>query len=188
VARTGVAKSDPFWILAKPDLIDCLHARQSCVRIEDEAMKQAISNLEHNAAAIKRWRSRLKRAMTMLEKLERQRKRFEKVARAELAIAPPTATRPKPVPASALVAAVRTVVKPEPKPVVTEVDTSFPAFPAFLQRNKLDPVAAEIANQQETTKRAKSRGRVEKMKAKQRGDLKKMPLTGRAALDAIRNG
>jgi hypothetical protein len=60
-------------------------------------------------------------------------------------------------------------------------------IPDFLNR-KLDPVAAQIKSEQEETKRAKARGRIEKMKAKQRGDLKKMPLTGKAALDAIRNG
>jgi hypothetical protein len=71
------------------------------------------------------------------------------------------------------------VVKPEPPP---EIDTG---IPTFLQRKKLDPVAEQIKAEQEETKRAKARGRVEKMKAKQRGDLKKMPLSGKAALAAI---
>ena len=61
------------------------------------------------------------------------------------------------------------------------------SIPTFLQRKKLDPVAAAIKLEQEEQKLAKSRGRIEKMKAKQRGDLSKMPLTGKAALDAIRN-
>jgi hypothetical protein len=133
--------------------------------------------LEHNAAAIKRWRTRLKRAMSMLDKLERQRKRLE--AKAE---APP---KPK------------TVTLTPAKPVVNNVTdipfTELPiaddlAIPPFLQRKKLDPVAAEIAAEQKATKLAKSRGRIDKMKAKQRGDLKRMPLTGKAALEAIRNG
>jgi hypothetical protein len=59
------------------------------------------------------------------------------------------------------------------------------AIPSFLQRKKLDPVAAEIKAEQEATKKAKAKGRIEKMKAKQRGDLKKMPLSGKAALAAI---
>jgi hypothetical protein len=67
--------------------------------------------------------------------------------------------------------------------LAAEADTG---IPAFLQRKKLDPVAEQIKADQEATKKAKARGRIDRMKAKQRGDLKKMPLTGKAALAAIR--
>jgi hypothetical protein len=60
------------------------------------------------------------------------------------------------------------------------------AIPTFLKREPLDPVAAEIKAEQEETKRRKARGRIEKMKAKKSGATTAMPLTGKAALDAIR--
>lgn len=59
-------------------------------------------------------------------------------------------------------------------------------IPGFLKRTKLDPVAQAIKDEQDELKRTKSRGRIETMKAKQRGDTKRMPLSGRAALEAIR--
>jgi hypothetical protein len=61
------------------------------------------------------------------------------------------------------------------------------AIPTFLQRKPLDPVAAEIKAEQDETKRLKARGRIEKMKAKKSGAMTAMPLTGKAALDAIRH-
>ena len=65
------------------------------------------------------------------------------------------------------------------------IDTS---IPTFLRREKApNPVAEQIKAEQEATKKQKARGRIEKMKAKQRGDLKKMPLSGKAALEHIRN-
>jgi hypothetical protein len=165
------------------------------------SMKKSIDKLEHNAAALKRWRSRLSRAIRMVDKLEKQRKRLEVAA----------ANPPKPIPASALVAAVKTVVRPRGHFVLTDPSTFGPAIqeamqdqgvgqitapkpkpaddlaiPAFLQRKKLDPAAAEIKAEQDATKKLKAKGRIEKMKAKQRGDLKRMPLSGKAALAAIR--
>ena len=144
-------------------------------------MKKKQMTLEQNEAAIKRWRSKLKRAMSMLDKLERQRKRLEAAAVRASIPAHPT------VDSEATLGALPP--KPEPLAVTIIKEMVAPddlAIPAFLQRKKLDPVAAEIAAEQEATKKAKARGRIEKMKAKQRGDLKKMPLTGKAALAAIR--
>lgn len=137
-------------------------------------MKQ--SKLEHNAEALKRWRTRLKRAMTMIDKLEKQRGRLEKAA-TRVMITKELAT-PEPL----AVTIIKELAAPEP-PKSDDL-----AIPAFLQRKKLDPVAEQIAADQAATKKAKARGRIEKMKAKKRGDLKKMPLTGKAALEAIRNG
>lgn len=127
--------------------------------------------LNTNTMALKRWRSRLKRAMTMIDKLEKQRRRME--------------ARPKP-PTHDLGydLAVTLGKRPAPKPFTSaEIDTG---IPAFLQR-KLDPVAAEIKQEQEATKKKKAAGRIAKMKAKQSGETRRMPLTGRAALEAIRN-
>lgn len=143
-------------------------------------MTKSVNKLEHNAAALKRWRSRLSRAIRMVEKLEKQRKRLEAAA-----IAPP---RPR---AHALISDPATLLPAIQEAIEDHGLSQKPkpaddlAIPAFLQRKKLDPVAAEIKAEQEATKRAKARGRIDKMKAKQRGDLKKMPLTGKAALAAI---
>jgi hypothetical protein len=73
---------------------------------------------------------------------------------------------------------------------LTGADLREEPIPAFLQRTKKTPddIAAMAAIEVEQANRrlAKSRGRIEKMKAKQRGDLKRMPLSGKAALAAIR--
>lgn len=84
--------------------------------------------------------------------------------------------------------------RPEPKPVVSS-STTAPALesepnlgiPDFLRRSP-DPVAEKIREEQAETKRKKARGRIDKLKAKKAGELKKMPLSGKAALDLIRNG
>jgi hypothetical protein len=114
--------------------------------------------IEQIDAGLARWQTRLKRAVNAIERLQKQRKRMAKAASK-----PPVAATP---------------------PVKSPVDDL--AIPDFLKREP-DPVAEQIRQEQAETKRAKARGRIEKMKAKQRGDLKKMPLTGRAALEAIRN-
>jgi hypothetical protein len=49
-------------------------------------------------------------------------------------------------------------------------------------------IADQIREEQATTKKAKAQGRIAKMKAKKSGDTRKMPLSGKAALDLIRNG
>lgn len=62
------------------------------------------------------------------------------------------------------------------------------SIPEFLKRspNAADEKAkAEILTQQDARKKAKAKARAEKAKAKRRGDLKKMPLEGRAAIAAI---
>jgi hypothetical protein len=52
----------------------------------------------------------------------------------------------------------------------------------------LTPEAELLLNEIENRRRAKARGRIAKMLAKKRGDLRRMPLTGKAALAAIRAG
>jgi hypothetical protein len=140
-------------------------------------MKKKVT-LENVEASLARWRTRMKRAVTMIDKLERQRKRLDKAARIEAVRRDELAIVPAPV--------ARPPVAPKPGPVLPapEIDT---AIPGFLRRDK-DPVAEEIREQQAETKRRKAQGRIAKLKAKQSGETRKMPLTGRAALDAIRNG
>lgn len=129
--------------------------------------------LETVTTSIARWQTRLRRAVRAIEKLERQRKRLE--TKAKSAVQLPSAAR----------ATAQKADTPHHQPAAhpTEIDTG---IPTFLQRKKLDPVAEQIKAEQEATKKAKARGRIERMKAKRSGDLKKMPLTGKAALAAIR--
>jgi hypothetical protein len=132
--------------------------------------------IEHLDASITRWKSRLRRAMTAIDKLEKQRKRL--IAREALAVAPPLAKAVvKPQPASP--------VAPPPAPVIPVSDD----IPAFLRhQSEPSPIADQIRQEQAETKKKKATGRIAKMKAKQSGETKRMPLSGKAALDAIRNG
>lgn len=77
------------------------------------------------------------------------------------------------------------------KPKAKSVATDEPAIPDFLRRTAeakaKDAGAAEaIRRELAERKTAKARGRIAKMKAVQAGDTKRMPLTGKAALAAIR--
>jgi hypothetical protein len=147
-------------------------------------MKTPIEKLEHNAAALKRWRTRLKRALSQVDKLEKQRRRLLAAANkvvpldAILAVAPPM---------------IEQVVSQFDEPLLppTVVTTPAPAadlaIPSWLQRTP-DPAAEQLKQEQAELKKAKARARIETMKAKQRGDLKRMPLSGRDALKAIREG
>jgi hypothetical protein len=158
------------------------------------------SNIEHVDASIKRWKTRLRRAINALGKLEKHRNRL-------------ASKQVEQVPASTLVAAVKGHIKRQsappvfsamglaPEPVlpsvtVTTVDTD---IPEFLRRGAAAEVAADVAlldhlaaeeikAKAAETKAAKARGRIATMKAKKSGETKKMPLSGRAALDAIKNG
>jgi hypothetical protein len=129
---------------------------------------------EQVIASLTRWKSKLKRSITMIDKLERQLKRMQRTAPAK--------------PKGELtiiewgVSGVREIAEP-PKVEKAEIDTS---IPPFLQRNKVDPVADQIRQEQADLKKKKAAGRIAKMKAKQSGETRKMPLTGKAALAAIR--
>jgi hypothetical protein len=154
-------------------------------------MAKKPKTIEHLDASIARWKTRLKRAVTMIDKLEKQRKRVAKAA-----AAPP---RKLPEPVADQIAGYhrdqseaerikRGALPSKPEPMPEPKPERNLDIPAFLRRQTPDPVAEQIKAEQAETKKKKARGRIEKMKAKQSGDTKKMPLTGRAALDAIRNG
>lgn len=130
-----------------------------------------INKIEQNEAAIKRWRSRLKRAMTMLDKLEKQRKRLAKAQ-----------ARPPGAPSYAETI-MREIVEPAPAPAPSPPDRL--EIPGFLRRQP-DPATAQLVAEQEETKRLKARGRIATLKAKKSGETRRMPLTGKAALAAIR--
>jgi hypothetical protein len=145
----------------------------------------------------KRWQSRLTRAVNAIGKLDRQRQRVVKNASN---IAMVASRRPREQantveskrlqpPANNLTESqvpTLSAMLPLNKKAQRQVTTDDLGIPTFLQRKKLDPVAEQILQEQQDIKRRKSAGRIAKMKAKAKGDLKKMPLTGKAALDAIR--
>ena len=150
----------------------------------------ATKTLEQIDASLSRWKTRLRRAMTAIDKLEKQRKRLVRA----------TAVRVS-VPAHPTVDSETTLgtVPPKPEPVkVTAPSPVADEIPAFLRRQSdggleatrqrsLDADAAErIKSEIAATKQAKARGRIAKMKAKQSGETRRMPLTGKAALAAIR--
>lgn len=133
------------------------------------AKKQTLESIN---AAMSRWQTRLRRAANMVAKLEGQRRRLEKAA-----------SKPKATPAP------KEPVKPPapertPLPAATPVaiDTS---IPEFLQRTP-DPGTGQLKAELADQKARKTAGRIAKMKAVKSGETKRMPLTGRAALAAIR--
>jgi hypothetical protein len=58
----------------------------------------------------------------------------------------------------------------------------------MVRRSPLTAEAKLLADQIETKRLAKARGRIAKLLAKKRGELKRMPLTGKAASAAIKAG
>lgn len=85
----------------------------------------------------------------------------------------------------------------EQRPLTPKVGGSNPPVPAsdldipvYLRRAPVhagdEAAIAEITAQMEERQKSKARGRIAKMKAKQSGELGKMPLQGKAALAAIR--
>lgn len=117
--------------------------------------------------------------------LQKQARRYEKLT-AKPKATEPVAAAPQPKPAPEPDPTLRLgVLGPTPKPA-DDLD-----IPGFLQRkregDRKDAEArAAIEAEQASRKQAKARVRIDDMKAKQRGDTKRMPLTGKAALEAIR--
>jgi hypothetical protein len=58
----------------------------------------------------------------------------------------------------------------------------------MIHRSPLSPEATLLLNQIEDRRRAKARARIAKLLAKKRGHLRRMPLSGKAALAAIKAG
>jgi hypothetical protein len=88
------------------------------------------------------------------------------------------AAEPKPV-------ARPVVIAPPPAPAAIPAPVIDDEIPGFLKRSRPDAVGQQIAAEIEARHKAKSRGRIAKMKAKQSGETKKMPLEGKDALKAI---
>ena len=139
--------------------------------------------------AIDKWMTKLRRAANAIDALSIKRKRMLRPKRPTMiAIAvPQVETDHLPEPAFEQVATAM-----EPPGIELEI-------PEWLRRagpigdktpTELKDLQAriEIETEQANKRIAKSRARVAKMKAKKAGDLKRMPLSGKAALDHIRNG
>jgi hypothetical protein len=58
----------------------------------------------------------------------------------------------------------------------------------MVRRSPLTAAELLLQQQIEERRRAKARGRIAKLLAKKRGDTRKMPLSGKAALAAIKAG
>ena len=171
------------------------------------ARAKKITSIEHLDTLAKRLRARLKRTMNALDKLEKQKARLLKAAKAPMVKTvafEPMFEDAVPVspPAYPTVDSETTLGALPPLSVADEADRITMAraglagshddlgIPAFLRRqSKADAdVAAEIKAEQAAVSKAKAAGRIAKMKAKKSGETRKMPLTGKAALALINEG
>lgn len=117
-------------------------------------------------------------------KIKKLRQQLARAAKAVITSwrEPPRQTESAPIPAPAL----------QTQPVDTAEGPD--GIPPFLDRRPkgmaMAPGAAaavEVRAEQAERRKAKSRGRIAKMKAKAAGDTKRMPLTGKAAMEFIRS-
>ena len=147
--------------------------------------------LQRNADATERWERKLFRAASELQKLRRQRKRLYKLFDLPVSDAR-IAENPHPAPAhhvaeerSASVDVVAPVEKDTGnEPLAAKPDDGLDV-PAILDRNrKLQAMADPMSKEKKAERRAIEK---EKRDADLRGKTRRMPLQGKAALDAIRD-
>jgi hypothetical protein len=140
--------------------------------------QQAIADINKYALKREKIINDLVRVNGKLQALYKLVKRYEKVAPA----------KPKP--------AAKAAPSKEPEPVTVPAPVTKLDIPVFLQRTQEgalgdaedDKARAEILAKAEARRKAKARGRIAKLKAKRAGETKRMPLSGKEALDFIRNG
>ena len=141
--------------------------------------------LQHVDESLARWHRRLNRAAGAIKKLEAKRRRL---------LAKPKVTETTDISWSEMTGA--DLRRPRAHAVIADLpNTLGPAIkeagedagiPGFLKRTPTtDPVAQQIAGEIEAKKKAKAKGRIATMKAKLSGETRKMPLTGKAALEYI---
>ena len=163
--------------------------------------KTLAEKIEHNADAIRRWEGKVKRAINALARLTRERTRLQRLA-AQQPATPPA----KPGMLDQLVAAATALPATAPP---TPVETPAPASawkpgeleaavavalgdhpldpPAFLRRSQKDQAAIEAAKAERVERgKRKRQGQEATRKARRAGETRRMPLTGKAALAAIR--
>lgn len=154
-------------------------------------MPRKVTTVEAIQEKLKRWTARARRASNAIDRLQKQMRALER--RATL---PHRKDNAAPAAPTTIASAPSEVVMPASVIEPQEQIESALDIPACFKRSggespkpppgkSLDPVAAEIKREQEERKAAKARGRSAKAKAKKAGDLKKMPLSGKAALAEI---
>jgi hypothetical protein len=176
-------------------------------------MTRKTETVAHLDASIKRWKTRLKRSVTMIEKLEKKRKRLaakpvekvvvfepDMIARKDVTMMDAQRAAADRVGGMIIDAGLSAGLTPAQTIGIRAgltpaqnigIDTDIPEFlrrGAAAQKAVDAVIADQIREEQAATKKAKASGRIAKMKAKKAGDLKKMPVSGKAALDLIRNG
>ena len=125
---------------------------------------------------IRRVHGRMFRWANRLDKLIKSRSRFERLL--------DESTKPlddelKPLD--------KPVDVPKPDPVKPDDPLDVRSQPWMTRGNADDKAAAEIKAAQQAKAKIKAKASGEKSRAKRRGELRKMPLTGKAALAAIRD-
>jgi len=139
------------------------------------------TKLQKNEEAMERWLTKLITAANKVNDLRQERKRLLKPPKPSKPPAPKPEVSPSP--------------PPPPSPSVTPVDTTAKDdgdIPTFLRRPLADTIdvdaiaKAMIKDHVEERRKLKARGRIAAKKAKQSGETKRMPLSGKAALARIR--
>jgi hypothetical protein len=147
------------------------------------------TDIDNVNASIRRWQTRLTRAVNTINRLTAKRTRLERKRNA-LPVGEVVATVTVPAASPAAVAVAKSVVaEAAPGKAVTPAPKDDGDIPAFLRRQKLpadEAAAAQIRAEQAELKKRKTAGRKAKKDAAKRGELRRMPLEGRAALAAIR--
>lgn len=160
-----------------------------------------------NAEAIKRWERKATRALNALVKLRKQRARLERlIGKGRLGAAAvetilqelnecaTESSKPTAAITSSSTAVPSASGEAAPKPPLASPskDAAPPddlAIPSYLRRERspADQAAIDRAKaEREERQKAKAKGQAEKRKAQRLGETKRMPLTGKAALEAIR--
>lgn len=137
-----------------------------------------------------RWWRRLIRAVNAIDKIDGQRKRLLKPRPLDKLDPPVPPNKPiPPAKAETLGESCDRIVTDLIMGRPTEFDDPLDVRSMPWVKNEADEKAkAELLAAEENKKKAHTKAVAEKRKARLAGELRKMPLTGKAALDAIRNG
>jgi len=103
-------------------------------------------------------------------------------------VEPPAPPRQAPAPAAIDREVANALTKAIGHPPINPVKPDDLDVPDFLRRTPLSPAGKAIEAEREDRRKAKARGRIEKLKAKQSGAMRAMPLSGKAALAKIMTG
>ena len=144
--------------------------------IQERRQRELTTNIDRALAARDVLIGKLVKLEGKLKVMLRQRQRYAKLAAAAPKPAPSPTSTPKPA--------------PTPKPTVEAAADDMPAFLARTKEGDAKDAAARegILRERAERERVKSRGRNDKSRAAKRGDTKRMPLTGKAALAFIHSG